>query len=457
MGGVLELQRIVGTQEFYQWIITSIFNAIIFSVCDVFLFTKLFNVNSTKLRLIQVILIESIFKMISVIFIPIPYYRAVHLVFTIILYKLLLKQKNEICILGVVINAITLIITEVVFSKIFCMVFSEVNTYASGMYNYKYKLTLSIAISICRFILYYVIKVKKITININDNLTKENRNKIITISIIGCMLIFINATEMMIYISNFPYSILLLDIISLIIYFVMGIQSVIRITKLEEMDEKIHNLETYNQTLSIMYDNIRGFRHDFTNFVQALNGYAQTNNIEGIKQMSKSLIKECKEVNNMGILDPNVINNSAVYSIVTNKYYLAQEYGISIDVESMIDFMELNISTYELCRILGILLDNAIDAAKECDEKIINVRFVKDNRVNRKLIIIENSYNNVNIDLDKIYEKGYSTKTENPQQHGLGLWTVRKILSKSNNLNLFTSKDKLFCQQLEIYENNNVT
>ena len=325
------------------------------------------------------------------------------------------------------------------------------------MYNYKYKLNLSIAISICRFILYYVIKVKKITININDNLTKENRNKIITISIIGCMLIFINATEMMIYISNFPYSILLLDIISLIIYFVMGIQSVIRITKLEEMDEKIHNLETYNQTLSIMYDNIRGFRHDFTNFVQALNGYAQTNNIEGIKQMSKSLIKECKEVNNMGILDPNVINNSAVYSIVTNKYYLAQEYGISIDVESMIDFMELNISTYELCRILGILLDNAIDAAKECDEKIINVRFVKDNRVNRKLIIIENSYNNVNIDLDKIYEKGYSTKTENPQQHGLGLWTVRKILSKSNNLNLFTSKDKLFCQQLEIYENNNVT
>ena len=313
-------------------------------------------------------------------------------------------------------------------------------------------MTLAIAISICRFIIYYIIKLKNITIKINDNLTKENRNKIITISIIGCMLIFFNATEMTMYISNFPYSILLLDIISLIIYFVMGIQSIIRITTLEEMNEKIHNLETYNQTLSIMYDSIRGFRHDFTNFVQALNGYAQANDVEGIKKMSKDLIKECKDVNNMGILDPNVINNSAVYSIITNKYYLAQEYGIAIEVESMIDFMEINISTYELCRILGILLDNALDAAKECKKKIINVRFVKDNRANRKLIIIENSYNNLDIDLDKIYEKGYSTKTENLQEHGLGLWTVRKILSKSNNLNLYTTKGDLFRQQLEIYD-----
>jgi len=35
---------------------------------------------------------------------------------------------------------------------------------------------------------------------------------------------------------------------------------------------------------------------------------------------------------------------------------------------------------------------------------------------------------------------------------GLGLWEIRKILKKHNNLNLFTSKDdKFFKQQLEIY------
>ena len=45
------------------------------------------------------------------------------------------------------------------------------------------------------------------------------------------------------------------------------------------------------------------------------NGY-----IEGIKNMSKSLLKDCKNVNNMGILDPKIINNPAVYSIITTKY-----------------------------------------------------------------------------------------------------------------------------------------
>ena len=142
VSGVYELQRIVEINEFYQWILTSILNAIIFSFCDVILFTKLFNVKSTKPKLTVVILIESILKMISVIFIPIPYYRAVHLVLTMILFKLLLKQKTEICILGVVINAITLITFEVFFSKLFCIVFSEVDTYVSGMYNYKYKLNI---------------------------------------------------------------------------------------------------------------------------------------------------------------------------------------------------------------------------------------------------------------------------------------------------------------------------
>lgn len=123
-----------------------------------------------------------------------------------------------------------------------------------------------------------------------------------------------------------------------------------------------------------------------------------------------------------------------------------------MNVEIMINLKELNITTYDLCRILGILLDNAIEAAKECEEKIINVRFIKDLKVDRKLIIIENSYNEMDIDLDKIYEKGYTSKEDKSQAHGLGLWTVRKMLSKSTNLNLFTSKDELFHQQLEIYE-----
>ena len=63
--------------------------------------------------------------------------------------------------------------------------------------------------------------------------------------------------------------------------------------------------------------------------------------------------------------------------------------------------------------------------------------------------MIENTYANKDIDTEKIFEKKYSTKEGNS---GLGLWEVRQILKKNNNLNLFTTKnDRFFRQQLEMY------
>ena len=449
MGIAIELVKV---NEFSKWLVVSFISAIIFSICDIYMFTQLFKVETTKIKLTKAILLGIVCRIITVILIPNPYYRAINIINSVIIYKCIFKVKIEKCILGEAINSITIIVMELIFSKIFYTIYFDVGTHVNGMYNYKYKLSLSIVITLGRAILCYIITLKDIKLKLNDNLRRENKNKIILISIISCMLIYFNAAEMTMFITDFPYSIFLLDIVSLVIYFYISIKDILRIIKLEEMNEKINNLETYNKTLSIMYDNIRGFRHDFNNFVQALDGYAKTYNIEGIKAMSVSLMKDCKEVAIMGILDPNVINNPAVYSIITNKYYLAIENDILMNVEIMIDFKDLNIATYELCRILGILLDNAIEAVQNCEQKIINVRFVKDIKANRKLIIIENSFDEVDIDLDKIYEKGYSTKKDSEHKHGLGLWTVRKILSKSNNLNLFTSKDALFRQQLEIYE-----
>jgi len=64
--------------------------------------------------------------------------------------------------------------------------------------------------------------------------------------------------------------------------------------------------------------------------------------------------------------------------------------------------------------------------------------------------MIENTYAEKDVDTEKIFEKGYSSK---PKNTGLGLWEVRQILKKNHNLNLFTSKDdSFFRQQLEIFE-----
>lgn len=163
----------------------------------------------------------------------------------------------------------------------------------------------------------------------------------------------------------------------------------------------------------------------------------------------KSLVKECNYVNSVDFLNNRGKENPAIYSILLSKYRLAEEKNIKMNIEILVDLSKLKCNSYRISRMLGILLDNAIEACIEADEKIINVVFVKEDIRNRVLIKIENTYLDKEIDLGKIFEKEYSTKEGNS---GLGLWKVRDILSKDTKLDLFTTKDDyMFKQQLEIY------
>ena len=451
MENIVELQKIIQENQFFQWLIVTIISAIVFSATNLFFVSNILKIEITRGKKIKIIILEVISR-VSTAIIIVPYYRALTIIGSIVILRKIVKASIEKCILAESINAISFICAEVIFSKVGCMMFKDVETYQKGMSYPMYKFYLTSSIATFRIFLCYIVKKKNFYIKISDELGKKNKKKIIIISVIGSMIIFFNTVEMTIFISDFPYIIFVFDIVSLIVYFYISIKDIMKIEELEEKDRKIHNLESYNKTLLIMYDSIRGFRHDFANFVQALNGYVETNDIIGIKSMSKSILKDCTIVNTMGILDPKIINNPAVYSILTNKYYMAQKEKILMNIEVMIDLKEIKISAYEFCRILGILLDNAIEAAKECEEKVINVRFIKDFKVNRELVIIENSYKKVDLDIEKIFEKGYSTKKEKKDNHGLGLWTVRKILNQTDNLSLFTKAGELFSQQLEIYE-----
>lgn len=178
-------------------------------------------------------------------------------------------------------------------------------------------------------------------------------------------------------------------------------------------------------------------------------GYITANDMNGLSKYYKSLFNECKNLNNLSVINPEIINNPSIYAILADKYNKANLNNIQFELGVFIDLNSLHIDTYEFTRILGILLDNSIEAAQECDKKYINVRFLMDYRRNRQLVIVENTYNEKDIDTFKIFEKSYSTK---PNNTGLGLWKVNKILNKHDNLAMFTSKDdELFKQQLEIY------
>ena len=389
MEGLFNLQNILTKSEIYIWFLNNLIFNLLLSFIDLSLFLLLFQVKCSKEDKIKIVLTSGMLNCICRIFIVSPYVSIINMIITTIIFKVFFKSSIEKCILVEVLNIMTYVCPEIIISRVLGIIFKDVNTYEIGFLNIKYSFLLMLSILIIRLIIITIIKHKKIVLDLKDNLSYENKFNLVSISLIGCILVLLNILELDFHNTNFLYVIFTINIISLVIYFCISIKSIIKIAILEEQYNKIHTLESYNKTLSIMYDNIRGFKHDFSNFVQALDGYVKTNDIDGIRTMSEGILKDCISTNNLEILDPDIINNSAIYSLITNKYYLAQEQDIVMNIEVMIDLKEINISNYDLCRILAILLDNAIEAASKCIEnKIINLKLLKDFKANRKLIII---------------------------------------------------------------------
>ena len=250
------------------------------------------------------------------------------------------------------------------------------------------------------------------------------------------------------------------SLLEIIIYYVVICSAIIFISiysfENRKNASKIQNdnktLEEKNRNLLEITDNIRCFKHDFNNIIQAIDGYIYLDDMKSLQVYIKPLVEECHHVNVVDSLNCKKIDNPAIYGILLDKYRIAEKKNIQMNIEVLEGLKQLNERSYVVSRMLGILLDNAIEASNECDEKIVNVQVLKEPSRKRCIIKIENTYENKEIDTDKIFEKNYSTKKGNT---GLGLWKIRDILKKDTSLDLFTSKDEeMFKQQIEIYEYN---
>lgn len=293
------------------------------------------------------------------------------------------------------------------------------------------------------------LKIKNLKLYFLEDIDKKNKLIIIVNLFFGIIAIIIQSITLFYYVDKLPILITFLSFISLLAYFAISIYSLTRVFKLILTTRKLESAEAYNNTLHILHDNVRGFKHDFDNIVTTIGGYIRTNDMEGLKKYYVQLEDDCQRANNLYILNPDVVNNDGVYNLLTKKYNEADSKDIKVNITFLLDLSKLHMKIYEFARILGILLDNAIEASAECEERIINLTFRNDTKNSRELIIIENTYKNKETDLEKIFEKGISGKENHT---GLGLWEVRKLIAKNNNINLFTSKnDKFFSQQLEIY------
>lgn len=241
------------------------------------------------------------------------------------------------------------------------------------------------------------------------------------------------------------FTFILLNIFLLTI-FIMLIR---RIFALEDAEGVIDSEKKSYESLSHSYDCMREFKHDFSNIMQSIGGYLYTDDLDGLKTYYSSIFKECSELQKMSSFNKDVLNSPPVLSLITDKYYKAKDLGIEFNIDVLLDLTTLNMDIYEFTRVLGIFLDNSIEASSKASNKFINILINKNINNDFASIVIENSCIDSNIDTSKIFDKNFSTK---PKNTGIGLWKVKKILKHYDNIFLNTSvNNNLFRHQLKIY------
>lgn len=420
-------------------------------VITMLLFTTLLNISSNKKQRLLYVSIFSSIAILSITVIPAPYNTFINLIACPILVYFIFKTSLLKSILAEIIPYIIFVILGSIVVNL-CNIITNIPTNVFSCIPI-YKFSCSLVLYICAYFIYLYFKKNNLNIYILDKFNKKNTIVLITNLFVGILAVCIQSYLATFYTDYLPFYITLLTVFVLLIYFFISIYSLSRTSKLEDTIQSLEEEKLYNKTLNILYDNIRGFKHDFGNIVQSIGGYISTNNMEGLKEYYNDLMKDCRKSNNLSILNPELLQNPAVYSLITSKYHKAEDVGISMEIEVFSNLANVNMKVYELTRVLGILLDNAIEASSKCKEKSINLTIRKDLKIDRQLIVISNTYTNKDVNIDRIFEKGYTSKKDSDvKSHGLGLWEVRKVLKKNDNLNLFTTKtNDFFTQQLEIY------
>ncbi len=257
-------------------------------------------------------------------------------------------------------------------------------------------------------------------------------------------------------INNASLKIYGLIFIGIIIFFITLIIIISRYTLRElRYRRNMEEIETYYEyTLQIesINNEMRKFRHDYVNILTTMSEYIRENDMDGLKTYFNNNIVPMKDNLQMNSIKINGTDNlkvRAIKGLITTKILQAQEKNIpiSIEVPELIDHIEMN--TVDLSRIIGIILDNAIEASEELEDALIRIAFI--NVETSVMFIVMNKCKEDMPKIHELFQDSFSTKGDN---RGLGLTTLKEITDTTENVLLDTTiENGYFVQKVEIINN----
>ncbi len=322
-----------------------------------------------------------------------------------------------------------LYMVEMIVSSLFLLLTYEYLN--SEILSISYIVVMRISILVLSYIFYQYKNNQK-----NDVDIPNKYYLIIIFVLIGSLYLYINYIS---YVDGSIYDIITSSLIVLCINIAVSLlyysisKSIIAINERDIMNQQnqsyINQMNIINQSI----ENSLILKHDIKNQLFMIKALSLENKNSEINEYINSIVPM---FDNNGLAHSN---NFVIDSIINFKLYNLKSVNVEIVVEINVP-KQLNISGYDITVILGNLLDNTIEALMFDHEnkslKII-IKYSKQNL----LIYIENSFNGIIIKK----QSKYVTIKANNKQHGIGLNSIEKTLSKYGGHLQINSDNKLFC------------
>jgi len=205
------------------------------------------------------------------------------------------------------------------------------------------------------------------------------------------------------------------------------------------------HLQTYTDEIVKLYNEIRGFRHDYTGMLVSMQMAIDSEDLQEIDRVyNEVLVKANQKLRSekYTYFDLNNLEDSALRSLLAQSIVYARNNDVEFILEVKDVITRLSMDLLDLVRIMSILLNNAVEGAADSYLKQMEVAVIKMDF--ETVIVIQNSCKITMTPSEDLFALGFSTKGRN---RGLGLNNVKEILDKYDNIILETEmEDNIFRQ-----------
>ncbi len=196
-------------------------------------------------------------------------------------------------------------------------------------------------------------------------------------------------------------------------------------------------IETHYQEVDNMYQQMRGWRHDYRNHIQTMKAYAASGDWDAIRQYLDLLDEDLTTVDTV-----IKTGNPMTDAILNSKISLARSKNIPVVADAHIP-LKLKSSELDLCCILGNLFDNAIEASLKLPEEERMIRVYMDMK-NTQLYI---SFTNFTAG-EKLKKQGNLFRSTKGDGHGFGLVRIDAIVERLDGYISRNSEEGAFTTEI---------